>query len=63
MNYEKMKGLVDGRIPDETLIRLLRIDRASHIYPTVQGTDALLRAYDKALAELAAVAAALKVAQ
>jgi chromosome segregation ATPase len=33
-------------IPDAELIRLLRIDRASGLYPTTQGTDALLRAFD-----------------
>lgn len=33
-------------IPDAELIRLLRIDRASGIYPGVQGTDAVLRALD-----------------
>jgi hypothetical protein len=38
-------------IPDTELIRLLRIDRASGLYPTTQGTDALLRAYDSSLAE------------
>ena len=33
-------------ISDEELIRLLRIDVASGIYPSSQGTHALLRAYD-----------------
>lgn len=35
-------------IPDVELLRLLRIDRASGIYPGVQGTDAALRALDEA---------------
>lgn len=38
-------------IPDAELIRLLRIDCASAIYPGVQGTHALLRAYDALEAE------------
>lgn len=36
-------------IPDAELIRLLRIDRNSGIFPGTQGTDALLRAYDEAM--------------
>lgn len=36
-------------IPDAELIRLLRIDCASNIYPSWQGTHALLRVYDEAL--------------
>lgn len=36
-------------IPDAELIRLLRIDRGAKLYPTVQGADALLRAFDEAL--------------
>lgn len=39
-------------IPDVELVRLLRIDRSSGIYPATQGTDALLREYDAALALL-----------
>lgn len=38
-------------ISDPELIRLLRIDRASGIYPTTQGSDALLRFCDALLAE------------
>jgi len=41
-------------IPDAELIRLLRIDCASGIYPTSQGSYALLRAYDALLAERSA---------
>jgi hypothetical protein len=33
-------------IPDHELVRLLRIDRASGLYPSTQGADALLREYD-----------------
>lgn len=33
-------------IPDSELLRLLRIDRASGIYPGTQGTDAALRTVD-----------------
>jgi hypothetical protein len=44
-------GQVEAKkvIPDAELIRLLRIDRNSGIYPGTQGTDALLRAYDEAM--------------
>jgi 6-phosphogluconate dehydrogenase (decarboxylating) len=36
---------------DEELIKELRNDRASHIWPSVPAIDALLRAYDTLLAE------------
>lgn len=39
-------------ISDEELIRLLRIDVASGIYPSSQGTHALLRAYDEQARQL-----------
>ncbi len=39
-------------IPDADLIKGLRNDRASKLYPTVQGTDALLRQYDLLLAQV-----------
>src|SRR5258708_33547512 len=39
-------------IPDAELIRLLRIDRESGIFPGTQGTDALLRACDSLMADM-----------
>jgi len=42
-------------IPDTELIRLLRIDLASGIYPTQQATAAVLRGFDTATAELAKI--------
>jgi hypothetical protein len=39
-------------IPDVELIRLLRIDLASGIYPTQQATAAALRRFDEVTAEL-----------
>lgn len=44
---------VKSVIPDADLIRSLRIDRESGLYPGVQGTDALLRAYDDLFLESA----------
>lgn len=42
-------------ISDEELIRQLRLDRESHIYPSTQGADALLRAYDVSLEAIKAI--------
>lgn len=42
--------------PDAELIRQLRLDREGKLYPSVQGTDALLRAYDALLSKEAAAA-------
>jgi hypothetical protein len=42
-------------ISDEELIRLLRIDLKSGIYPTQQATAAVLRSLDAANAELAGI--------
>jgi hypothetical protein len=47
INQEKVVVL-----SDDELVRLLRIDRESHIWPGVQSIDALLRKYDAALARI-----------
>jgi hypothetical protein len=47
-------------IPDEELIRLLRIDLKSGIYPSQQATAAVLRSLDAANLELAAANTSLK---
>lgn len=39
-------------IPDDELIKNLRNEVASGLYPTSQGSHALLRAYDAALAQM-----------
>jgi hypothetical protein len=47
-------------ISDEELIRLLRIDLKSGIYPTQQATAAVLRSLDAANVEIAKIKAAFK---
>src|SRR5258708_5356846 len=55
----KMPPKEKSVIPDDELIRLLRIERASGIWPSSQGVDALLRAYDAEQAEKSSVLATL----
>lgn len=38
-------------IPDEKLVQLYRDDRAAHIWPSLQASDAVLRALDTELAK------------